>query len=83
MFMYGDSGQNKLNVNEKKLTLISIRGKNFALRQFMCTCSKNITIFIKNDITILKLFLTVAARKSFVFVFWFMKKTPYIGIVIF
>ena len=58
MFMYASSGQNKINVNEiiisrKKMTLIYIREKNFVCKQF--NCSKYVTVFIKNDIHVLKL----------------------------
>ena len=48
---------------------IYIREKNLVSKQFMCRCSKNITLYIKNDIHILTLFLTVTIRKSFTFVF--------------
>ena len=76
MFMCANSGQNKLNVNEKekKLAPIYIREKNLVSRQFTCTCSKNITMSIKNDVHILKLFSTVTTRKSLAFVSQFMKK---------
>ena len=49
MFMYANSGQNKLNVyeKEKKLTPLYIREKNLVSKQFTCTCSKNITASIK------------------------------------
>ena len=82
MSIYANSGQNKLKMPMKKLTLISIKGKNLVSRQFMCTCNKNITVFIKNDIHILKLFLTVAARKS-LFLFLFYEENIIIGIMIF
>ena len=77
VFMYANSGQNKLHVNqkEKKLTPTDIREKNLVSRQFMCMCSNNKTVFIKNDICILKSILRVAARMSFVFISRFMKKT--------
>ena len=42
MFMYANSGQNKLNVTKKnRLTPIFIREKNLVSRKFMCTCSKH------------------------------------------
>ena len=47
MFMYANSGQNKLNVNEKKLTPFYIREKNLVSRQFMSMCSSNKTVSIK------------------------------------
>ena len=49
MFINGNSGQNKLNVNKKikKLTPIYIREKNLVSRQFTCTCSNNKNVFIK------------------------------------
>ena len=53
MFTYANSDQNKLNFNENK-TLIYVRENNLVLRQF--TSSKNITVFIKNDVRIMKLF---------------------------
>ena len=66
-----------------KKTLTYIREKNLWSRQFTCTCSNNKSVFIKNDVRILKSNLRVAARKSFVFVPHFMKKNLYFGIVIF
>ena len=40
-------------------------------------------VFIKNEVRLLKLFLKVTARKSFVFFSWFTKKIIYFDIVIF
>ena len=51
-----------------RLMPIYIREKNLVSKQFMCRCSKNITLFIKNDIHILTLFLMITIRKSFAFV---------------
>ena len=80
MLMYPDSGQNKLNVNEKekKLTLIYIKEKNLVSRQNTRACSKNITVFMKNNVRILKSFLTVTGRMIFAFVSRFTKKTYHI-----
>ena len=76
MFMYVNSGQNKLNVNEKeKMTPIYISEKSPVSRQFSCTCNKNKTVFIKNGVRIeIDIVLTVIARKTFVFVSKFSKK---------
>ena len=51
-----------------RLMPIYIREKNLVSKQFMCRCSKNITLFMKNDIHILTLFLMITIRKSFAFV---------------
>ena len=64
MFMYGNSGQNELNVSEKEeLTPIYIREKNLVSRHLTCLCGKNKTVFIKNDVHILKLFLIVTEER--------------------
>ena len=49
MFLYANSGQNKLNDNEKekKLTSNYIREKNLVPVQFTYTCNKNITFHKK------------------------------------
>ena len=74
------SGPNKLNVSEKEkkngLQFI-LEKKNLVSRQFTCTCSKIIPVFMKNDAHILVLSL-ITARKSFAFVSWFMKKASHI-----
>ena len=50
----------------------------------MYTFSNNKSAFMKSDIAVLKLFLTVTVRKSFAFDSWFMKKKLfYFGVVIF
>ena len=69
MFMYANSGQNKLNVNEKEKKPYSY----IYYRKEPCvkTILMHIYIFIKNDVRMLKLFLTLAARNSSVFVSWF------------
>ena len=80
MLMYPNSDQNKLNVNEKekKKTLIYIKEKSLVSRQFTCACSKNITVFMKNNVRILKSFLTVTGRMIFAFVSRFTKKMYHI-----
>ena len=85
IFMYVNSGQNKFNVNEKEnMTPIYIREKSPVSRQFSCTCNKNKTVFIKNDVRIeTEVVLTVIARKTFVFVSKFSKKHIFCGIAIF
>ena len=71
MFKCANSGQNEVTMNEKenKLTPTYIREKNFVSRQFTCTYSKNITVFVKNGACIVKLFFMVKTRKSFVSVY--------------
>ena len=44
----------------------------------MYTFSNNKSAFMKSDIAVLKLFLTVTVRKSFAFDSWFMKKNYFI-----
>ena len=57
MFTYVSSGQNKININEKeKINLTPIYSKEENLVSRQLTYSKNITVFIKNGIHILKLF---------------------------
>ena len=73
MFMYANSDE---NLNEKEKNWLQfILENNLVSRQFMYTFSNNKSAFMKSDIAVLKLFLTVTVRKSFAFDSWFMKKT--------
>ena len=70
--MYANSDE---NLNEKEKNWLQfILENNLVSRQFMYTFSSNKSAFMKSDIVVLKLFLTVTIRKSFAFDFWFMKK---------
>ena len=71
--MYANSDE---NLNEKEKNWLQfILENNLVSRQFMYTFSNNKSAFMKSDIAVLKLFLTVTVRKSFAFDSWFMKKT--------
>ena len=60
MFTSTNSDRNKLSQwKREKLSLIYITEKNLASRQFTFACSSNRTVFLKNGIHILELFLTV------------------------
>ena len=76
MFMYANSDE---NLNEKEKNWLQfILENNLVSRQFMYTFSNNKSAFMKSDIAVLKLFLTVTIRKSFAFDSWFMKKNYFI-----
>ena len=80
MFYCTNFGQ-KLNMSMKKkkeLTPIHIIEKKLLLSQFTCTCIKNKTVFIKNDIHLRQLVLAVTERERFVLVSRFMKSKTYI-----
>ena len=66
------------NEKEKKLTPIYIREKKLLSIQFTCTCIKNKTAFIKNDIRIWKLVLMLTERERFALVCRSMKNKTYI-----
>ena len=74
--MYANSDE---NLNEKEKNWLQfILENNLVSRQFMYTFSNNKSAFMKSDIAVLKLFLTVTVRKSFAFDSWFMKKNYFI-----
>ena len=63
---------------KKELTPIHIIEKKLLLSQFTCTCIKNKTVVIKNDIHLWQLVLAVTERERFVLVSRFMKSKTYI-----
>ena len=72
--MYANSGQNKLNVNEKgKKTNSNLYQK---VSGQSCAPAAKTTVFIKSNVLILKQFLTETGRKSFDFVSQFTEKKP-------
>ena len=78
MFMFANSGWNKLNVREKeKDGLQFILGKiikEYCVNINHVHVQQNVTIFIKNNVCILKQFVIVTARKSFFFFLGLQKK---------
>ena len=78
MFMFANSGWNKLNVREKeKDGLQFILGKiikEYCVNINHVHVQQNVTIFIKNNVCILKQFVIVTARKSFFFFLGSQKK---------
>ena len=65
MFVYANFDE---SLNEKEKNWLQfILENNLVSRQFMYTFSNNKSAFMKSDIAVLKLFLTVAVIKSFAF----------------
>ena len=87
MFMFANSGWNKLNVREKEKDglqfILEKIIKEYRVKINHVHVQQNVTIFVKNNVCILKLFVIVIARKSFFLFLGLQKKKTYFSIMIF